>query len=94
MRRIVIRHVVLAALPLVLGVGLGWGFAWRLAHCGGLVGPLFAAKCGRIQAQYQLWIQTAGTALGSLLAALIGIGLEWRRARRGAGVRDRTEPAP
>ena len=94
MRRIMIRHAILAALPLVLGVGAGLVFAWQQRHCGGLVGPLFAAKCGRIQAQYQLWIQTVGTALGCLLAALIGIWLEWRRTRRGAVVSDRTEPAP
>jgi hypothetical protein len=34
--------------------------------------------------QYQLWFQTAGTALGGLLAAGIGIWLERRRTRRAA----------
>jgi hypothetical protein len=82
MRPIVARHVVLASLPLVLGLAAGWGFAWQQETCGHLVGPLFAAKCGRIQVEYQLWFQTAGTALGALLAATIGIWLERRRARR------------
>lgn len=84
MRRIVLRHVVLASLPLVLGLAARWGFAWQLQSCGRLVGPLFAAKCGRVQVEYQLWFQTAGTALGVLLAAAIGIWLERRRTRRTA----------
>jgi len=82
MTRMVTRHLVLAFLPLLLGVGAGWWFAWQQQGCGGLVGPLFAAKCGRIQVQYQLWLQTAGTALGGLLAAGAGIWLERRRTRR------------
>jgi hypothetical protein len=65
MRRIVLRHVVLASLPLVVGLTAGWGFAWQLENCTRLVGPLFAAKCGRVQVEYQLWFQTAGTVLGS-----------------------------
>lgn len=82
MRRVVLRHAVLASLPLVLGLAAGWGFAWQQESCGRLVGPLFAAKCGRIQVQYQLLFQTLGTALGTLLAAAIGIWLERRRTRR------------
>jgi hypothetical protein len=82
MTRMVTRHLVLAFLPLLLGVAAGWWFAWQQHGCGGLVGPLFAAKCGRIQMQYQLWFQTAGTALGGVLAAGAGIWLERRRTRR------------
>lgn len=92
MRPIVTRHVVLASLPLVLGLVAGWGFAWQQQGCGGLVGPLFAAKCGRIQVEYQLWFQTMGTAFGALLAAVIGIWLERRRARRSP--RPLPPPAP
>lgn len=84
MTRMVTRHLMLAFLPLLLGVAAGWWFAWQQHGCGSLVGPLFAAKCGRIQAQYQLWFQTAGTALGGLLAAGAGIWLERRRVRRAA----------
>ena len=84
MTRIVTRHLALALLPLVLGVAAGWVFASQQPSCGGLVGPLFAAKCGRIQVQYQLWIQTAGTLAGGLLAAAIGIWLERRRSKRRA----------
>jgi hypothetical protein len=82
MRRVVLRHVVLASLPLVLGLLAGWGFAWQQEGCGRLVGVLFAAKCGRIQVEYQLAFQTVGTALGVFFAATIGIWLERRRARR------------
>ena len=84
MTRMVTRHLVLAFLPLLLGVAAGWWFAWQQRGCGSLVGPLFAAKCGRIQLEYQLWFQTAGTALGGLLAAGAGIWLERRRTRRSA----------
>ncbi|MGH7614295.1 MAG: hypothetical protein ACREMW_09700 [Gemmatimonadales bacterium] len=84
MTRMVTRHLVLAFLPLLLGLGASTWFAWQQQGCGSLVGPLFAAKCGRIQAQYQMWFQTAGTALGGLLAAGAGIWLERRRTRRAA----------
>jgi len=82
--RMVTRHLVLAFLPLLLGVAAGWWFGTQQQGCGGLVGPLFAAKCTRVQMQYQLWFQTAGTALGGLLAAAAGIWLERRRVRRAA----------
>jgi hypothetical protein len=90
MRPIVVRHAVLASLPLLLGLALGWGFAWQQESCGRLVGLLFAAKCGRIQVEYQLWFQTAGTVLGTLLAVTIGIWLERRRTRRASS----PPPAP
>jgi hypothetical protein len=84
MTRMVTRHLVLAFLPLLLGFAAGWWFGTQQQGCGGLVGPLFAAKCTRIQMQYQLWFQIAGTALGGLLAAGMGILLERRRTRRAA----------
>jgi hypothetical protein len=82
--KIMMRHFVLASLPLVIGVGAGYVFAQQQHGCGSLVGPLFAAKCGRMLVQYQLWFQTAGTAAGGLLAALLGIWFERRRAKRAA----------
>jgi len=93
--RFVTRHIVLAALPLVIGVGAGWVFAHQQPGCGSLVGPLFAAKCGRMLVQYQLWFQTIGTAAGCVLAALLGIWLERRRMKRAAKmVPDSSPPAP
>jgi hypothetical protein len=91
--KVAIRHVVLALLPLVIGVGAGRVFAHGQPGCGSLVGPLFAAKCGRMLVQYQLWFQTIGTAAGSLLAAALGIWLEWRRTVRAARVAA-TPPSP
>ena len=82
--RIVIRHIVLAFLPLVIGVAAGWLFVRGQPGCSSMVGPLFAPKCGRILVQTQLQFQTAGTAAGGLLAALIGIWLERRRMSRTA----------
>ena len=80
--RILTRHLILAFLPLALGVAAGWAFAQSQAGRGSLVGPLFAAKCGRIKAEYQLWVQTAVTAGVALVTASIGAVLEWRRERR------------
>lgn len=82
MTRMVTRHLVLSFLPLGLGFAAGWWFGTQQQGCAGLVGPLFAAKCTRVQMQYQLWFQIAGTALGGFLAAVIGIWLERRRTRR------------
>jgi len=84
MPRMLTRHLVLAFLPLLLGVAAGWWFASQQHGCGSLVGPLFAARCTRIQMQFQLWFQTAGTALGGFVAAGAGIWLERRRTRRAA----------
>lgn len=94
MTRIVARHLVLASLPLAIGVGAGWVFAHGQPGCGSLVGPLFAAKCGRMLVQYQLWFQTAGTAAGSLLAATVGIWLERRRTVRAARAAATPPPPP
>ena len=80
--RIILRHLLLAALPLLLGVAAGTGFAVRQASCNSLVGPLFAAKCHGRQLEYQIRFQIAGTLVGSLIAACVGAGLEMRRLRR------------
>jgi len=82
MRRVMLRHLLLAALPLVLGVAAGQGF-WltQKQSCSRLVGPLFAAKCHGRQLEYQGLFQTVGTATGSLLATLVGGWLELRRRR-------------
>ena len=82
MTRIVIRHIVLAFLPLAIGIAAGWLFLTKQPSCGSLVGPLFSAKCGRMLVQYQLWFQTMGTGAGAALVASLGIWLERRRERR------------
>jgi hypothetical protein len=81
MRRIIIRHLMLLSLPLILGLGARWAVVRAQKSCGELVGPLFSAKCGRIQRDYYLMVQTGGTAAGCVLAAAIGIWLERRRTR-------------
>ena len=80
--RIVLRHVLLASLPLAVGLAAGWGFALTQGSCGSLVGPIFAAKCHGRQLEYQLLFQTWGTLAGGLLAAGIGTWLEFRGRRR------------
>lgn len=84
MRRIILRHVILLSLPLILGLGSRWAVVHAQKSCGQLVGPLLSAKCGRIQRDYYLLVQTGGTAVGCVLAATIGILLERRRVRAGA----------
>lgn len=82
MTRLVARHVTLTVLPVVTGVAAGYVFASRQPGCGSLVGPLFAAKCGRMLVQYQLWFQTGVTLALAVLASAVGIWLERRRNRR------------
>jgi hypothetical protein len=82
MTRIVVRHIVLAFLPLAIGIGAGWVFINQQPSCGSMVGPLFSAKCGRMLVQYQLWFQTMGTGVGAALVASLGIWLERRRVRK------------
>ena len=82
MTRLVTRHVTLSLLPVVIGVAAGVVFAARQRTCGALGGPLFAAKCGRMLVQYQLWIQTGVTVALAVLATLVGIWLERRRTRK------------
>ena len=83
--RIFLRHFVIALLPLLFGVGAGWGFAFTLAYthntCGRLVGPIFAPKCHWIQLEYQIGWMMVGTAFGCLVAAIVGARLELRRRR-------------
>ena len=79
--KILFRHFLLAAVPLVCGIAASYGFAHMLGSCAALVGPVFAAKCHGRQLHYQLLAQTAGTALGTVLAAFIGTWLELRRRR-------------
>jgi hypothetical protein len=79
--RIVLRHLLIAAVPLACGIAAGYAFARAQGSCGALVGPLFASKCHGRQLEYQILFQTAGTALGTLIAALIGSWLELRRRR-------------
>jgi hypothetical protein len=79
--RILLRHLVIAAVPLACGIAASYAFARSQGSCGALVGPLFASKCHGRQLEYQLLAQTAGTALGTLIAAFIGSWLELRRRR-------------
>ena len=79
--RILLRHLVIAAVPLACGIAASYAFARTQGSCSALVGPLFASKCHGRQLEYQLLVQTAGTALGTLLAAFIGSWLELRRRR-------------
>jgi hypothetical protein len=83
--KVFFRHFFIALLPLVFGVGAGWGFAFTLAYthntCGRLVGPVFAPKCHWIQLEYQIMWMMAGTALGCVVAATWGAWLELRRRR-------------
>ena len=79
--KILLRHLLIAAVPLLLGVAASYWFAQVQGSCNALVGPLFASKCHGRQLEYQLRVQTAGTALGTLIAALIGSWLELRRRR-------------
>src|SRR5215813_6422483 len=82
MTGLVARHVTLTLLPSVIGVAAGVVFAGQQPKCGSLVGPLFAAKCGRMLVQYQLWIQTAATLALAVLATAVGVWLERRRVKK------------
>lgn len=78
---VALRHLLFGSLPLLLGLAAGWGFAALQEPCGRLVGFVLAAKCRGVQLEYQLWIQTGGTALGGLLIAWIGARRELARRR-------------
>jgi hypothetical protein len=84
--RVILRHTAIAALPLLCGLAAGWAFAELQRSCWDLVGPILSAKCHGVKLRYQIAFQTGGTAVGSLIAAIIGIGLERRRMRRASGV--------
>jgi hypothetical protein len=79
--RILLRHLIIAAVPLACGIAASYAFAQAQGSCGAMVGPLFASKCHGRQLEYQLLAQTAGTVLGTLIAAFIGSSLELRRGR-------------
>ena len=83
--KVFFRHFFIALLPLVFGVGAGWGFAAVLAYthntCGRLVGPVFAPKCHWIQLEYQMMWGMGGMAFGCVVAATLGAWLELRRRR-------------
>ena len=79
--KILRRHILIALLPLVFGLGASWGFAFTQDKCGRLVGPVFAPKCHWIQLEYQLLFLMGGTLLGCLVAAFLGAWLELRSRR-------------
>jgi hypothetical protein len=79
--KVFLRHLFVALLPLVFGLGASWGFAFSQNTCGRLVGPVFAPKCHWIQLEYQIMFMMAGTALGCVVAATLGSWLELRRRR-------------
>jgi hypothetical protein len=79
--RILIKNLLIAALPIVLGLGAGYAFTRTLSSCGSMVGPLFAAKCHGRVLQYQIHFQTLGTAAGCLILAIIGVIRELRARR-------------
>lgn len=80
--KIFARHFIITLLPLLVGVAASYAFAYSQDKCGRLVGPIFAPKCHWIQLEYQLGFLMAGTALGCLIAALLGASLEHRSRRR------------
>jgi len=79
--RVVLRHLIITALPLALGIAAGWGFAYTQESCGRLVGFAFAAKCHGVQLEWQVAFQTMGALVGYLIAAPLGAWLELRSRR-------------
>src|SRR5213076_2165239 len=58
--KILLRHLVLCALPILFAAGAGYGFTTIQGSCGAMVGALFAAKCAGRQREYQARFQLAG----------------------------------
>jgi hypothetical protein len=79
--RVVLRHFFLSLLPVIFGIGAGWGFAFSQQKCGRLVGPVFGPKCHWVQLEYEIKFMMAGMGLGALLATAWGSRLELRRRR-------------
>jgi hypothetical protein len=79
--KVFLRHLALAALPFLFGLGASYGFALKQQACGRLVGALFAAKCHGRQLEYQILFQSAATGVGTLVATVVGVWLEHRRRR-------------
>ena len=79
--KILVRHLLIAALPLVCGLAARYGFEQVQGSCYAMVGPLFSSKCHGRQLEYQLLAQTLGTAFGALIVGLVGFWLEVRRRR-------------
>jgi hypothetical protein len=79
--KILLRHLAIAAVPLACGIAASYAFVQVQGSCSAMVGLLFASKCHGRQLEYQLLAQTAGTALGTVIAAFIGTWLELRRRR-------------
>ena len=76
-----LRHLIITALPLVLGLAAGFAFTLIQGSCAAMVGPVFAAKCHGRQLEYQLLAQTGGTLIGTLIAAVLGARLELKARR-------------
>lgn len=76
--RVMLRHLMIVALPLALGLAAAWGFAYTQESCTRLVGFALAAKCRGVQLEWQLTIQTVGTLVGYLIAAPLGAWMELR----------------
>src|SRR5438094_10320827 len=66
--KILLRHLVLCALPILFGAGAGYGFTTIQGSCGAMVGALFAAKCVGRQREYLARFQLAGAGFGTVLA--------------------------
>src|SRR5260370_29290320 len=79
--KVFLRHLALAALPLLFGLGASYRFAQKQQSCVRLVGALFAAKCHGRQLEYQILFQSAATGVGTLVSTVIGVWLEQRRRR-------------
>jgi len=86
--KVLLRYLALCALPLVGGVGAGFGFAAMQRSCVALVGVVLAAKCHARQLEYQMRFELLGAAIGAVIAAGLGTWLERRRARAGQVLRD------
>lgn len=79
--KLFLRHLVVCALPLVFGIGAGYGFTLIQGSCSAMVGAIFTAKCHGRQREYQIRFQLAAAGAGTVIAAALGTWLEHRRRR-------------